>query len=58
MSDLFDKALKISQTKPMTRDILEILESLAKQANPEEERGMGMILEGAYMEFNDMLNHE
>lgn len=58
MADLFDTALKLSQTEPMTQEIIDALTSLAELAEPEEQRGLGMILEGAMMEFSDILNME
>lgn len=58
MADLFDTALKLSQTEPMTQEIIDALTSLAELAEPEEQRGLGMILEGAMMEFNDSVNME
>lgn len=58
MADLFDTALKLSQTEPMTQEIIDALTSLAELAEPEQQRGLGMILEGAMMEFNDSVNME
>ncbi len=58
MADLFDTALKLSQTEPMTQEIIDALESLAELAEPDDARGLGMILEGALMDFNDSVNME
>ena len=58
MADLFDTALKLSQTEPMTQEIIDALKSLAELAEPEDQRGLGMVLEGALMEFNDSRNME
>lgn len=58
MADLFDTALKLSQTEPMTQEIIDALTALEELAAPEEQRGLGMILEGAMMEFTDSVNME
>lgn len=58
MADLFDTALKLSQTEPMTQDIIDALQSMAELAEPDDALGMAMILEGALMEFNDSINME
>lgn len=58
MSDLFDTALKLSQTEPMTQDIIDALQSMAELAEPDDALGMAMILEGALMEFNDSITME
>ncbi len=58
MADLFETALKLSQTEPMTQEIIDALTALEELAEPEEQRGLGMILEGAMMEFNDSVNME
>lgn len=58
MSDLFDTALKLSQTEPMTQDIIDALQSMAELAEPDDDLGMAMILEGALMEFNDSITME
>ncbi len=58
MADLFETALKLSQTEPMTQEIIDALTALEERAEPEEQRGLGMILEGAMMEFNDSVNME
>jgi hypothetical protein len=58
MADLFDTALKLSQTEPMTQDIIDALQSMAELAEPDDALGMAMILEGALMEFNDSITME
>ena len=58
MADLFETALKLSQTEPMTQEIIDALTALEELAEPEEQRGLGMILEGAMKEFNDSVNME
>jgi hypothetical protein len=58
MADLFDTALKLSQTEPMTQDIIDALQSMAELAEPDDALGMAMILEGALMEFNDSITIE
>ena len=42
----------------MEEEIIDARTAVEERAEPEEQRGLGMILEGAMMEFNDSVNME